>query len=59
MEYEIYETTEGMVHVYKNYNGFLYWLDIDNRYDKTFDKTKDFNKWLEKVKAVYIGIDGD
>ena len=58
MTYTLYATTEGTVKVYRD-QGYEYYLDIDNRWDKTFDSKKEFERYMKQIKAEYIGIDED
>lgn len=58
MTYEMYMSTEGIIKVYRH-AGYLYYLDIDNRYDMTFDDTPSYDAYMKSVHAEYIGIDED
>lgn len=58
MIYTLYDTIEGMIKVYRD-AGYEYYLDIDNRYDMAFDTEADFQKYMQNIKAEYVGIDED
>jgi len=58
MIYTLYETTEGMIKVYRD-AGYEYYLDIDNRCDMTFDSKAEYESYMKSVKAEYVGIDED
>ena len=58
MTYELYDSTEGLIKVYRN-AGYEYYLDINNRFDLTFDDMPSYQAYMESVKAEYIGIDED
>ena len=36
-----------------------YYVDVDNRYDMTFDTRREFEDYLARVHAVYVGVDHD
>jgi hypothetical protein len=58
MIYTMYDSTEGIIKVYRN-AGYEYYLDIGNRYDMTFDNKPEFESFMSRVKAEYIGVDED
>jgi len=58
MTYTLYDTTEGAVKVYRD-AGYEYYLDIDNRYDMTFDSKAEYESYMKQIKAEYLGIDED
>ena len=58
MEYTMYETNEGIIRVYRD-AGYEYYVDVDNRYDMAFDTRAEFEDYLQRVHAVYIGVDHD
>jgi len=58
MTYTVYDTTEGIVKVYRD-AGYEYYLDIDNRWDTTFDSKAEFESYMKQIKAEYMGIDKD
>lgn len=58
MDYTVYDTADGMVKVYRD-AGYEYYLDVDNRYDLTFDTKQEFDSYLKRVKAILVGYDHD
>jgi hypothetical protein len=58
MIYKLYDTTEGLVKVYRD-AGYEYYLDIGNRYDMTFDSKAEFESYMKQINAEYLGTDED
>ena len=58
MTYTLYFSNEGPIKVYRN-AGYAYYLDIDNRYDMTFDDKTSFDYFMQSVNAEYVGVDED
>lgn len=58
MGYELYNTSEGPVKVYRN-AGYEYYLDVNNRYDMTFDSKAEYDHWMKDHNAEYVGYDED
>lgn len=57
--YELYDSREGLIKVYKGAYGHRYYLDIDNKYDKEFDLKSEYDAFMKRVGASYIGWDHD
>jgi hypothetical protein len=58
MTYEAFNSILGIIKVYRN-AGYEYYLDIDNRYDETFDSKADYERFMRDNKAEFIGVDED
>jgi len=58
MDYELYNTTEGPVKVYRD-AGYEYYLDVDNKYDMTFDNKASYDNWMKSIDASFVGYDHD
>lgn len=58
MIYTLHDTTDGMVKVYRD-AGYEYYIDVDNRFDMTFDTQAEYDAFMKCVKAEYVGIDED
>ena len=54
-----WDTTEGFVRIRENYCGSKYYLDINNKYDKSFDTKKELEAYLKEIKAELAGYDSE
>jgi len=54
----MFDTTEGIVKVYKD-AGYEYYIDVDNRYEETFDNEVSYKKFMDSIKANFVKCDHD